>query len=215
MIVSHKHRFIFVKTVKTAGTSIEVDLSQHVGPDDIVTPFGLAEVGHQPRNFVVNGKRLRGHAKARDVRALLGPEIFDSYYKFCVEREPVDKCISHYSMKKNSPRHNLKWPDMTFDQYVAEGNFPVNRGKYTDKDGRVIVDRILRYETLAEELAEVCRHLGFNCNLKARAKSNWRADIEVTPDQASEIYRVFSASNEITGYSLHDWLQKHATQAFA
>src|SRR5437762_6689028 len=39
MIISHKHKFIFIKTVKTAGTSLEVFLSQHCGPDDVLTPF--------------------------------------------------------------------------------------------------------------------------------------------------------------------------------
>ena len=38
MIISHKHKFIFLKTVKTAGTSIEIALSKYCGPDDIITP---------------------------------------------------------------------------------------------------------------------------------------------------------------------------------
>ena len=38
MIVSHDRRFIFVKTSKTAGTSVEMQLSVFCGPDDIVTP---------------------------------------------------------------------------------------------------------------------------------------------------------------------------------
>ncbi|MDX1711046.1 MAG: hypothetical protein R3316_07890 [Rhodovibrionaceae bacterium] len=38
MIVSHKHRFISVKTEKTAGTSIEAMLSPLCGPDDVVAP---------------------------------------------------------------------------------------------------------------------------------------------------------------------------------
>src|SRR4030095_6484076 len=51
MILSHKHRFIFIKTAKTAGTSIEVFLSKHCGPDDVVTPVAPAVEGHQPRNY--------------------------------------------------------------------------------------------------------------------------------------------------------------------
>jgi hypothetical protein len=38
MIVSHARRFIFIKTSKTAGTSVEMQLSKFCGPDDIVTP---------------------------------------------------------------------------------------------------------------------------------------------------------------------------------
>jgi hypothetical protein len=38
MIVSHRHRFIFIKTHKTAGTSMEVALARFLGPDDIMAP---------------------------------------------------------------------------------------------------------------------------------------------------------------------------------
>src|SRR5690554_5738319 len=38
MIVSHRHKFIFIKTKKTAGTSIELALRQICGPEDIISP---------------------------------------------------------------------------------------------------------------------------------------------------------------------------------
>jgi hypothetical protein len=38
MIVSHRHRFVFVTTRKTAGSSIEAALSPLAGPDAVVTP---------------------------------------------------------------------------------------------------------------------------------------------------------------------------------
>src|SRR4051794_2759880 len=50
MIVSHEHRFIFIKTHKTAGTSVEVALSRVAGEDAIVPPTTPAEPGHRPRN---------------------------------------------------------------------------------------------------------------------------------------------------------------------
>ena len=39
MIISHAHKFIFLKTNKTAGTSIEIALSKFCGPSDIITPI--------------------------------------------------------------------------------------------------------------------------------------------------------------------------------
>ena len=38
MIVSHQHKFIFMKTMKTASSSMEIALSEILAPDDILTP---------------------------------------------------------------------------------------------------------------------------------------------------------------------------------
>jgi hypothetical protein len=59
MIVSYLHNFIFIKTKKTAGSSMETALATHAGPDDIVTPMGQKEEVERvklypnayPRNF--------------------------------------------------------------------------------------------------------------------------------------------------------------------
>lgn len=51
MIISHRHKFIFVKTAKTAGTSIEVYLSRFCGPDDIATPVYPPCPGHRPQGY--------------------------------------------------------------------------------------------------------------------------------------------------------------------
>ena len=40
MIISHSRRFIFIKSTKTAGTSVEAALSNFCERDDVVTPLG-------------------------------------------------------------------------------------------------------------------------------------------------------------------------------
>jgi len=57
MIVSHKYQYIFLKTTKIAGTSIEISLSRFCDPDDIITPISLQDElmrkkpGIFPRNY--------------------------------------------------------------------------------------------------------------------------------------------------------------------
>jgi len=51
MIISHSKRFIFIKTAKTAGTSIEVLLNGILESGDISTPFAYPEEGCQHYNY--------------------------------------------------------------------------------------------------------------------------------------------------------------------
>lgn len=78
MIVSHAKKFIFVKTRKTSGTSMEVSLSQVCGPDDIITPISFEDElvrldmgGTLPQNYAGLGEqRYRDMIKARKMKFL-------------------------------------------------------------------------------------------------------------------------------------------------
>lgn len=202
MLLSHKYKFIFIKTAKTAGTSTEVDLSRSMGKGDVVTPIRPPVVGHEPRNYDLSHapnpqgqSEFCNHMSASLVRDIVGTEIFNSYFKFCVEREPVSKCISHYSMLKNSPDHSAGNSDLSWDAYVERGGFPMDADKYVDEEGHLIVDRIVRYESLHDELVEISAKLGFPYSgIKTKAKSGFREALEPTDAQKERIYEAFAPS---------------------
>ncbi len=56
MLISYDHRFIFVKTRKAAGTSVEIELAKVMGERDVVTPILPVHAGHRPRNFERSGE---------------------------------------------------------------------------------------------------------------------------------------------------------------
>jgi hypothetical protein len=170
MIVSHRHRFIFVRTRATAGTAIEIALSRCCGDTDIITRRAGPAVGRGAQNDTLplrnyrahdglqllraRRARLRSHAAAAEVRAVIGIDLWDSYFKFCVERDPWDKALALYNR-----RTLLREPRPSLMQFLGSltpdslSNFDI----YTI-DGALAVDRVIRFEHLADEL-EALRHL--------------------------------------------------------
>ena len=227
MILSHKYKFIFIKTAKTAGTSIEVFLSKLCGPQDVVTPIIPPVEGHQARNYegLINpvpeiierpGKffsalrhtmttraKFYNHMPAREVKNRVSADVWNGYFKFCVERNPWDKVLSHYHMHAAREAGSL-----SLDEYLARGRFPMNYFRYMDRSGRkVIVDRVVRYENLLPELKELFAQLAipFDGTLRAAAKSEYRVDQRAyqqvfNDEQRKIVEKAFAKEIELHGY---------------
>lgn len=200
MIISHRHKFIFLKTRKTAGTSIEMWLQSFCGEDDIVTPIYPSESGHRSRNDrgvfnpineilteaysvdpdcrpilsscrdLLQLRRFYNHIPGQVVRSRLPVKVWIKYRKWCVERDPKEKVVSDYYMQRFRANGRL-----TPTRYASSYKMPVNSPIYCDKNGAPVVDQILRYENLHEELEKLSGELGFAFDgLKYRAKASYR-----------------------------------------
>jgi hypothetical protein len=227
MIISHKYKFIFIKTLKTAGTSIEVFLSQHCAASDILTPINPPLAAHIPRNYtgvwdplpellyfkarnfipvITHGlkrQKFYNHIPASIVQQRIPPRIWDEYFKFCVERNPWDKTLSHYSMQKFRSRAHT-----SFEEYLRRGKFCLNYPLYTNRAGHLILDRVIKYENLIEELTAVFRSLGipFSGTLGNQAKSEYRQGNTPYREVFSEeqkllIEKAFAKEINMHGYS--------------
>ena len=214
MILNHAYRFIFLKTKKTAGTSVEIALSQYCGPQDIVTRLGARDepkrtaLGYQgPTNYLVPreqwtpadrrrhwrytphrwrrtllGKEINmrkevsyyNHMTALELRSRLPEDTWNGYFKFCVERNPWDRAVSAYFWEN---RNAKRLPDfMAFLQRLQREDLLSNYSTYAI-DGRIVVDRVLRYEDLQPGLEQVGRDLGLPGPLNVpRTKQEFRKD---------------------------------------
>lgn len=205
-IISFRHKFIFVKTRKTAGTSIEVHLAAKCGPKDIVTPITPPNPNHQPRNFDSDGDLFKNHMPAREIRRLK-PRAFESFFTFCFERHPIDKCLSQFAMFVNAPWLERPGAPTTWEDYLAQGKFPVDAERYTDRDGALMVDRVFRYEELSGALAEIERRVGVAFGpLTANEKSGYRHgvptfdEVSANAEQRRIIMKAFAPSLRHTPY---------------
>ena len=177
MIISHKYKFIFLKTGKTAGTSIEIALSKFCGSEDIITPISEEEIRKElgyrcPQNYLPAG--FYNHIPAIKVKKLIGDEIWHSYYKFCFERNPWDRFISlYYWLCQSDPRPSFaEFLESNPLLFLKRGGFEL----YTI-EGKIVVDRVCLYERITEELEQLQIKLGLPEKLELpRAKSTFRKD---------------------------------------
>lgn len=231
MIVSHQHRFIFVKTHKTAGSSLEVALARECGDDDIVSHMEDNIATGMPRNYGPTSalgaaynrhKLLRKslsrhspllgdfyyeHMPAWRIRELVGRDVWDSYFTFCFERNAWDKAVSYYLWKQQGQGRSVPG----FEDYVMRKahRLPVDSLLYCDDDG-VMVDRIFEFRELGAALQMLRERLGLELpeplpREKTGVATERKHYREYYNDQSREqIGRLFHREIAIMGYSFED-----------
>jgi Sulfotransferase family len=193
MIISHTHRFIFIKTNKTAGTSIEAALTSLCGEEDVITPFRAENEqyrsGRGPQNYRIDHKlkpkrplwrRLLGrperywhpsvgyyeHMPAWRIRDYVGDDVWRGYYKFAFDRNPWDRQVSWYFYKTKAKRRRP-----SFDRFMKSRIAYVRNYELYAIDGAVAVDFVGRFESLSEDLASILETVGVETDL-ALPKTN-------------------------------------------
>lgn len=182
MILSHRYKFIFIKTKKTAGTSMEIALSKFCGKNDIITPVSRKDESTRRKmgytlsqNYRVPVKELTtleiktivrsiynmkwpprfyNHMSACEVRALVGESVWRDYFKFTIARDPIDRAISLYF-----------WTGLN-----KSIGFPAFLRRYSNKiysnweivsdNDNFILDDFIRYEKFSYDIDHVGSNIG-------------------------------------------------------
>lgn len=232
MIYCQSRKYLFLKTSKTAGTSIEIALSQHCGPGDIITPVtardeqlrrqfhGVGPLGfaapissYRPHDFLrlitraQLKRRFYNHMPASEVRDLISDESWEQAYRFCISRNPWDRAVSYYFHKHKSA------PRPTFDDFLTDQVLRKLRKEGPEIysiDGQIVVDKVCRFDRLRDDLQDVWEHLGLPGQPELpRAKGGHRrkrihySEI-VTKQSRQKIAETFADEIEWLGYRFED-----------
>ena len=202
-IVSHRHRFIFLKTRKTAGSSVELWLAPHLDPAtdlfrsgdelrsehaEIWSRFDSPAVHLRRRlgEMARRAPRFREHMRAEEVRDYVGSDVWHSYRKITIVRNPWDRTISLWKW-----REHREGQTVTLEEFVAAMETGGTRAKAagaTSWDnwpvyaigGKVAADAIIRYENLDAETRDVFSKLSITGPALPRAKAGIRPASDTT-----------------------------------
>ncbi len=192
MIISHSRKFIFIKSAKTAGTSLETALSNFCSGDDVVTPLGDFEFNKDAtgrwQHKTMNVGDFQQHDWAVTIRDKVGPQIWNEYFKFSIARNPWDRVVSLFTWKsRNAPKpaegggllrkiigksDEMQSTREKFAEFLT-GDWETNDRFYVIDD-QLCVDQMLRYEHLADDVVALCSRIGIPTIELPRLKSGFR-----------------------------------------
>ena len=139
-ILSHKYKFIYIKAHKTAGSSISAALVQHCGKEDRIR--AVPKFKQYTNNPLAEGEEV--------------PEdIWSSYYKMTVIRNPWDYLVSLWWWRKYWFKVKL-----SFDDFVVRQKDHNGRRCYFNKDGSLVCDHYMRFEHLEKDYTDFCEYTG-------------------------------------------------------
>lgn len=196
MIISHKHKFVFIKTWKTASTSIEIALASICGEDDIITPISPAdekyrdELGFRNKqNFyvplskyskkdllrsLIKRRRLMfyNHIGADQISKYLDKHQWDDYFKFSFERNPFDKLISWYYWCGGQDKYG------SLADFIKSGQAAKLKGfDLYSHNNEIVVDKVYKYEDIDNALMDISTKLKLEDPIRLpdkKAKGNIR-----------------------------------------
>jgi hypothetical protein len=196
LLISHLHRFIYLKTVKTGGTAVEIYFEVYCGdPAQSGDIPHFREAGVSAWGVIGTRGAATGawynHMPASRIRERMGEADWNDYFKFCVVRNPFDRVVSQFWFQlEAAAREELRQADFAavrkaFAGWSRQLRFPVDSMIYRI-DGQPGIDYFIRYERLHEGLEEVCRRL--NVPWQPERLGRYKSGFRVRPEHFLEYY---------------------------
>ena len=191
-MISYYKRCIFIHIPKCGGTSVESIIWPR--PEDrIEANLWMGFISEYHNKYQTGGLQ---HLLANQVRAEVGLDIFNSFYKFAFVRNPWDRIVSQFAYMQKRPDLmdfiGMK-PETEFKAYLSliqkkqHVQWMPQTDFILDQDGTLLVNKIGRLESIEKDSDEVFDILGV-CREQAKnfhANRSERKSIDHYYDQES------------------------------
>ncbi|MCQ8185445.1 sulfotransferase family 2 domain-containing protein [Parvularcula maris] len=188
MLLSTRHRFVFIATLKTASTAIEAALAPHASIHIAHTRFGK----HMTLSEVMDRFAY-----------IFEEEPFEKFESFAVVREPAERLHSLYRSHKDSWFERNK-PDrwtgkMSFTEFLTDWlrRYPKQAvsqtEQLTDSSGHARLKRLISFERMPEIFPEFAEKLVPDAEFAALPKRNEsRSQDEISEADRQSVYDLYA-----------------------
>jgi len=202
MIYLAKHKILFLKPRKVAGTSFEMALSNFSNhADDIITPISKKDEKQRsvrPKNYNKQDFLYYNHISQDE----LSSQLMESkkIKKISVIRHPIDMAISFYfweTKNDKNPVDFFNWLQHNYNEVLTQNRqFYFYNGKYS-------IDCMIKYEQIISDIKE-CENKYISIkglsnhfqHYNAKTGIRKRNSIQLTDDQRLELKKMFDLTCE-------------------
>jgi hypothetical protein len=207
VIVSHRHRFIFVAVPKTGTHAVRQALREQMGDGD-VEQVGLFVNKRFP--WADLAAIQHGHLSLRQVRPYLGEEAFSGYFKFAFVRNPFDRFVSYCAFMlrggdvfQRRPREVMRHflftePPENHILFQPQASLLVGEDRQT-----LLTDEVGRVEDMQASYDAICARIGITSRSLDRVNGSLRGDYRRYYDQAlvDGVAARYAQDLELFGYT--------------
>ena len=205
MPVSKRYRTIFIHIPKNAGQSIEKSLGMYGGyPKE--TLWG-----------VIQNRVVLQHLSAEKLKNFyIEKSVWDSFLKFSVVRNPWSKAVSeyHWYLRFGPSISFSEWVDSLPARLhineminILEVGHNLHQHQFLyDREGRLLVDKVLRFEDLTRDFSMLSKGQNWGVVLthdratKFSPPKDYRSFYNQST--AQKIFDIYSKDIELFGYSM-------------
>jgi len=205
MIISFRHKFIFIAVPKTGTHAVRQALREHMAPEDweqvglfVTKTFPIPELAAV----------RHGHLTLQQVRPYLQRDDFDGFYKFGFVRNPFDRFVSFCSFMTRKGGSFDRNPQAVMHHFLfvdpphGRIHYQPQHIFFEDDQGRIVADQVGRVEEMQSSYEEACRRIGIPARALDKVNASRRGDYRAyyTPQLKDAVARLYARDLELFGY---------------